>query len=213
LPSRSGKNANKCRVISTVATASIISAIGSRTSSSIASSGGGIFGHMGKLGIVGVLLLSACGGSAGDGAPLSPGDAATQCADLCAHELSCGWVADEAACTTDCEGQSGLFRGAGYSDWMRCLTEASCDGQNPGEACYVQTAGSLDPRDVHDEYVSRCNAVSETCADITLPANVCDLDQVILFSDDYMTTSVLPCFDLACAQIGSCLEDAVLDAF
>jgi len=158
---------------------------------------------------------SGCGGSQGGAAgdPLSDDEARTLCEDICDHFVACGWATDLTACIADCRADSGMFRGQGYRDWGECLIAASCDDTSAGEACYVDVVGSLDTRDVHEEYGTRCAALAETCPDVVLPSGVCDLDQVLLFSDDYMQTSVLPCFDLACASVAACLEENVLDAF
>jgi hypothetical protein len=82
-----------------------------------------------------------------------------------------------------------------------------------GEACYLDAAADASARAVHDDYTSKCTAVSTTCPGGTLPTHVCDLDEVVLFSDPYMTAHVMPYFDLGCSQVSECLETNVLDAF
>jgi hypothetical protein len=161
------------------------------------------------------VALAGCGGggdgAAPDGASLSPSDAQAVCADACAHLVSCGSTSDMAACQTDCVTQSNLFRGDGYRGWIECITAADCADTNAGEACYVETVAKLPARDVHDQYVERCSVAETQCGGLT--AGACDLDQVIMFSDDYMGGQVLPCFDLACDALVACLETNVLDAF
>src|SRR5262245_16184306 len=140
--------------------------------------------HIGS-GICAVLLMAACGGESGpaDGQPLT-GDALTSaCQETCEHMVACAWATDATACAGACSAQSGFFRGSGYADWMACMAAAPCMPQSPGEGCYVSTAAGTDPREVHNDYVAMCQAVPTTCPVITLPADVCDLDQVILFSD------------------------------
>lgn len=156
----------------------------------------------------------ACGSDGGkvpSGDPLSPAQAETVCTDTCAHFVSCGWATDMAACLGDCTQQSGIFRGDGFTAWSACLEAADCSAGLPGEACYVEVVADLDARDIHDEYVAQCTSAQSTCTG--LPSGVCDLDQVIMFSDGYMGGSVLPCFDLACDQLATCLGEKVLDAF
>lgn len=161
------------------------------------------------------VLLAACGsddgGSPDDGRSLPPSEAQAVCADACAHFVSCGWTTDLAACEADCAAQSNLFRGNGYRAWSECLVAADCADSNAGEACYVQVTADLAARSVHDQYVEMCGMAQTTCTG--LPSGVCDLDQVIMFSDDYMTGQVLPCFGMACPALTACLEATVLDAF
>jgi hypothetical protein len=166
-----------------------------------------------------VALLAGCGGgddggpTTDDGQPLSPSALSAACQETCAHGVMCAWYTDQTACEANCASQSGFFRGTGYAAWMGCLAQADCAGPNVGEGCYVQAATAAAPRDVHDEYVTSCQGLTDVCPVITLPSNVCDLDNVILFSDPYMTSTVLPCFDLGCDQVSGCLETNVLDAF
>ncbi len=162
-----------------------------------------------------IAVAAACGGSssAPAGDPLPDDQAQALCQDVCDHFVDCGWTTDVATCVAECRADSGMFRGDGYRDWGDCLIAASCDDPNVGEACYVEVAGSIDGRGVHDQYVTDCAAIQETCPDLVLPSGVCDLDQVILFSDGYMQDNVLPCFDLPCASVAACLEENVLDAF
>jgi hypothetical protein len=134
------------------------------------------------------------------------------CAEGCAHFVQCLWATDLAACEANCRAQSAMWRGDGFRPWLECMIAADCsEGTIVGEACYVEIAGSIDSRSVHDEFAMRCTEARAACGEVAL--NGCDLDEVILFSDAYMTAQVLPCFDLDCFGLAACLEENVLDAF
>jgi hypothetical protein len=163
--------------------------------------------------LVGCLAGAACGGGAGagDGTPLPGDEAAALCDDACAHAVSCAWETDAAACTSACTSLAPMFRGDGYREWVECLAAAACTTENAGEACYLDAVGAVATRPDHETYASQCTAAQAQCPG--LPAGVCDIDQVVLFSDAYMQSQVLPCLQMACDALAACLEERVLDAF
>ena len=162
-------------------------------------------------------MLVACGGDSGGGSgsgdPLPAPEATTLCQTFCEHAVSCGWLTNGAGCPADCETSSSLFRSDGFRNWLECEVAAACSTPNVGEACYLDAVADTSARPVHDDYTSQCTAVPTACPGVTLPTHVCDLDEVVLFSDPYMTTHVMPCFELGCSQVSACLETNVLDAF
>ena len=162
--------------------------------------------------VVGVMVAACGGGDGGGGDPLPPDEIEDLCADACDHAVSCGWETDGAACRAECASTYTIWRGEGLRLWVDCLLRADC-GQGPiaGEACYIEATVNVDARPVHHDFVTACDQARAACP--TTALNGCDLQEVILFSDDYMTGQVLPCFDLACDALSACLEEKVLDAF
>ena len=140
---------------------------------------------------------SACGGDdsgPGGAEPLAAGEATALCQDFCGHAVSCGWTANAATCQTGCEGSVSMFRGDGLREWLDCEIAAACSTQNVGEACYIEAVGAVTSRPLHDEYVSSCTGLTTSCPGVVVPTHTCELDEVKLFSDSYMTSHVMPCF-------------------
>jgi hypothetical protein len=161
--------------------------------------------------LIGVVV--GCGGGSGaePGAPLPADEVADLCRDGCTHFVECGWATEE-LCETECTGVASMWRGDGFRPWIECMIAAPCaSGDGTDEICYVDTIETMEPRSVHDEFLAGCSAAATRCPDTSL--NGCDLENVIMFSDPYMTTEVLPCFELACDALSACLETKVLDAF
>lgn len=152
-----------------------------------------------------VALPCACGGGGADLDAL--------CRDSCAHALSCGWITDEAACMAECPGDTALIRADALEKLYACLPDQACTAENPGDACYVQIVAELGALPPHETYASACAELVAACgAEWSAPASVCEIEQVLFFTESHMTTKVLPCLDLACPDAGACLELEVLDA-
>ena len=166
------------------------------------------------------MLLVACGGGGGtgdgggsgdDGEALSGDERASVCDGFCAHAVECGWAADAAACESECASDAGLFRGTFWRDWVQCSDAAPC-AEPGGETCFVEALDSSEPRAIHEEYVERCQAARADCGiDGTLPD--CDVSEVLPFTDAYVESTVLPCFDQSCDAMIACIETTVRDAF
>ena len=164
----------------------------------------------------------ACGGddSGGDGASIDggagDGDAAgaedleALCEDACAHAVACDWFPDAESCAAACPGSLDMFRRDALELQWACLRDLECAADNPGETCIVETVLALEAHPIHEQYGEECADAGGTC---TLPGDVCAVQEVVIFSDAYMESQVMPCLDLACEAMSTCLEDNVLDAY
>ena len=161
-----------------------------------------------------VLLASACGGGGGgSGAPLTPAELAAMCRDLCAHAVTCGWETRGAAvCETECNQDGDMYRAAVADDIAGCYVGLACNAMSQLAVCFSDAIAAAEALSVHEDYAARCAARHAECM-VALPISVCDAEEVKIFSAAYMTREVLPCLDLACAQIAACLDEKVLDAY
>src|SRR5687767_472482 len=95
-------------------------------------------------------VIGACGGDGGgDGedAPIDPSEAATICADSCAHELDCDPDTIVAACEADCQSVAAASSEQAFVSIATCMTETPCAGES--DVCWDE----LDPLPEHEQYV------------------------------------------------------------
>ncbi len=177
---------------------------------------------MRPLGFGTLLALAACGGGAGGdgdggsgdgGDPLTGEELAALCDEFCAHGVKCAWTDDGPGCEASCASDAGIFNGDLWRDWLECDAAAACAAPDP-KGCLLQAMAAAQPRAIHDEYVDRCETARVDCG--IAPEGVlpdCGVDEVLPFSDGYVASQVLPCFDRSCDAMIACIEETVRDAF
>ncbi len=147
-------------------------------------------------------LIVGCGGDDGpSGAPLTPSEAETGCAEYCDYRVECG--EDEVECLTWCGGVTDVIRGDAARVLLDCYLEQACDATGE-QLCIADTIESLEGTAAYDDAHSACYALESRC-DVSYG---CGVTYYVLLSDPTLD-ALAACFELPCDEVDACVNEVI----